>query len=77
VIENNGVTESDEMTITGYSDSSYSTELRCSIDSLPVYCDGSPVMMSGFPPGKYTLTIEEPSSGKTMVWTFSWTIISP
>src|SRR5215212_9410294 len=34
VIEPNGLTKSGEMTMTGYSGSSYSTELRCSIDSL-------------------------------------------
>jgi hypothetical protein len=49
VIEDNGLTKSAVMTITGYSDSSsYSTELRCSIDSLPTYCSGSPVTLLGF-----------------------------
>ena len=74
--DNNGVTESNEITISGYSDSIYSTELRCSIDSLPVYCSGSPITISGLPPGKHTFTIEEPSSSETMARTFSWTIIS-
>ena len=54
VIEDKGLTKSGEMTITDYSDNSYSTELRCSIDSLPAYCSGSPVTISGLPPGKLT-----------------------
>jgi hypothetical protein len=49
VIEANGVTKSADMTITSYSDRIYSTELRCSIDSQPTYCSGSPVILSGLP----------------------------
>src|SRR5215210_3021428 len=52
VIEANGVTKSADMTITSYSDRIYSTELRCSIDSQPTYCSGSPVILSGLPPGE-------------------------
>jgi negative regulator of sigma E activity len=75
-IENNdGITRSEHITISGYSDSRYSTELRCSIDLLPVYCDGSPITIAGFPPGKHIFTIEEPESGKTIVRAFSWTHI--
>ena len=59
VIENNGLTESDEMTIAGYSDSSYSKELRCALDSLPAYCSGSPVTLSGLPPGEHVFTMVE------------------
>jgi hypothetical protein len=74
VIEDNGMTKSAEMTITGYSDSSYSTELRCSIDSLPAYCSGSPVTISGLPPGLHTFTVEEPANDEITVQSFSWDI---
>jgi hypothetical protein len=76
VIEENGVTKSDEITITGYSDSLYSTKMLCTIDTLPVYCDGSPVVISGLPAEKHTFTIMEPSSGETIVRAFSWWNIS-
>jgi hypothetical protein len=36
------------MTITGYSDSRYCTELRCSIDSLPTYCSVVQLLFRGF-----------------------------
>jgi hypothetical protein len=74
VIEENGVTKSAEMTITGYSDSSFSTKLRCSIDSLPAYCSGSPVTLSGLPPGEHVFTVIEPVSDKITVQSFSWDI---
>ena len=45
VIKANGLTKSADMTITGYSDSRFSTELRCLIDSQPMYCSGSPVTL--------------------------------
>jgi hypothetical protein len=77
VIENNdSVARSDRITLTGYSDSLYSTRMLCTIDTLPVYCDGSPVAISGLPAGKHTFTIMEPSSGETIVRTFSWRNIS-
>jgi hypothetical protein len=77
VIENNdGVASSDQITLTGYSDSLYSTKMLCTIDTLSVYCDGSPVAISGLPAGKHTFTIMEPSSGETIVRVFSWRIIS-
>src|SRR5215218_2195269 len=74
MIEDNGLTKSGEMTMTGYSDSSYSTELSCSIDSLPAYCSGSPVTISGLPPGGHVFTIAEPLSDETTVESFSWDI---
>jgi hypothetical protein len=74
LIGDNGLTKSDEMTITGYSDSSYSTVLSCSIDSLPVYCSGSPVTVSGLPAGEHTFTIAEPSSHEITAQSFSWDI---
>src|SRR5919198_824333 len=64
IIEDNGVTKSAEMTISGYSDSSFSTQLHCSIDSLPAYCSGSPVTLSGLPPGEHVFTIVEPINNK-------------
>jgi hypothetical protein len=74
MIEDNGMTKSAKMTITGYSDSKYDAGLQCSIDSLPTYCDGSPVSLSGLPPGEHAFTIAEPSSGETVVRAFSWNI---
>jgi hypothetical protein len=74
VIEDNGVTESAKMTITGYSDSKYDAGLQCSIDSLPLYCSGSPVTVSGLPPGEHAFTIVEPSSGEAIVRVFTWNI---
>src|SRR5215213_7419671 len=73
-IEANGLTKSGEMTMTGYSDSSYSTELSCSIDSLPMYCSGSPVTLSGLPPGEHVFTIVEPVRDEITVRSFSWEI---
>jgi hypothetical protein len=75
VIEPNGLTKSGEMVMTGYSGSSYSAELRCSIDSLPVHCSGSPVTLSGLPPGEHVLTIAEPMHDKITVKSFSWEIL--
>jgi len=73
-IEANGLTKSADMTITGYSDSSYSTELSCSIDSLPMYCSGSPVTLSGLPTGEHVFTVMGSVSDKTAVQSFSWDI---
>ena len=74
VIENNGLTESDEMTIAGYSDSSYSKELRCALDSLPAYCSGSPVTFSGLPPGEHVFTMVESINDQIAVQYFGWNI---
>jgi len=74
VIEDNGLTKSGEMTITGYSDSSYSTELHCSIDSLPMYCSGSPVTISELPSGQYVFTMVELINDEITVESFSWDI---
>jgi hypothetical protein len=75
VIEPNGLTKSGEMVMTGYSGSSYSAELRCSIDSLPVHCSGSPVTLSGLPPGEHVLTMTEPVRDKITVQSFNWEIL--
>jgi hypothetical protein len=74
VIENNGLTKSGEMTIAGYSDSSYSTELHCAIDNLPSYCSGSPVTFSGLPPGKHTFSMAKSVDDETTAHSFSWEI---
>jgi hypothetical protein len=74
VIEANGLTESADMTITGYSDSRFSTELRCLIDSEPMYCSGSPVTLSGLPPGEHVFTIIEPVRDEKMIQSFGWEI---
>jgi hypothetical protein len=73
-IGDNGMTKSTEMTISGYSDSIYTTELRCSIDSLPVYCSGSPVTISGLPLGQHVFTVIASVGDKTAVQSFSWNI---
>lgn len=74
VIENNGLTKSGEMTIAGYSDVSYSTELRCAIDNLPAYCSGNPVTFSGLPPGEHVFTVVESINDKITVQYFGWDI---
>jgi hypothetical protein len=73
-IGDNGVTKSAEITITGYSDSTYSTDLRCSVDSFSTYCSGGPVTLSGLPPGEHTFTVMGSVSDKTAVQSFSWNI---
>lgn len=76
VIEGNGVTKSDWITITGYSDSQYDPSLQCSIDSLHIYCsDSGEIGLSDLPIGKHTFTVVEPSDGETIVRAFSWKII--
>ena len=75
VIENNGSTKSGEMTIAGYSVSSYRTELHCALNSLPAYCSGSPVTFSGLPPGKHLFTTVESINDQTIVQYFGWEIL--
>jgi len=76
VIEDNGVTRSAGITLTGYSDGSYSTELSCLIDgSQHVYCNGSnPVALSGLPPGEHTFTVVQPQSDIITSQSFSWEV---
>ena len=64
------MTKSADMTITSYSDRIYSTELRCSIDSQPTYCNGSPVILSGLPPGEHVFTIAEPVRDEITIHSF-------
>jgi hypothetical protein len=68
----NGVARSDRITISGYSDSRYSTKLQCTIDALPVYCDGSPITIAGLPSEEHRFRVVEPSSSETKVRVFSW-----
>jgi hypothetical protein len=73
VIEDNGVTKSDAITIRGYSDSEYDPGLQCSIDSFHIYCnDSDEVSLSGLHAGKHTFTVVEPNNGETIVRAFSW-----
>jgi hypothetical protein len=78
VIKNgDSVARSEQLTLTGYSDRPYSTKMLCTVDMLPVYCDGGPIIIPGLPAGKHTITIMEPSNGgETMVRVFSWVNIS-
>jgi hypothetical protein len=76
VIEENGVTKSDWITITGYSDIEYDPRLQCSIDSFHIYCnDSGDVGLSDLPTGKHTFTVVEPSNGEMIVRAFSWKTI--
>ena len=72
----NGVARSDQISISGYSDSVYSTELQCWIDTLPVYCDGSPITITGLPHGKHKFSIAETGNVETVVRVFNWENIS-
>jgi hypothetical protein len=74
MIKENGMTKSGTITITGYSDSSYSPELSCSIDSLPAYCSGSSVTLSGLPPGEHVFSVIGSVSDKSAVQSFNWDI---
>ncbi|HJY09543.1 MAG TPA: hypothetical protein VJ250_01240 [Nitrososphaeraceae archaeon] len=74
VIEDNGLTKSAQITIRGYSDSSYSTILSCSIDSFPAYCNGSPVTFSGLPPGEHVFVVVNSLNDEVTAQSFSWVI---
>jgi hypothetical protein len=76
MIENNGMTKSGTMTITGHSDDNYDVGLQCWIDSLPLFCSGNSVTISELPPGRHSFTIVEPGSEETIVRAFSWNISS-
>jgi hypothetical protein len=76
VIEENGVTKSDWIQITGYSDGEYNPGRQCSIDSFHIYCnDSGAVGLSDLHAGKHTFTVVEPSNGETIVRAFSWKTI--
>jgi hypothetical protein len=75
VIEDNGVTTSHAITLTGYSDTEYDPRLQCSIDSLHIYCsETDEISISGLHTGKHTFTVVESSNGETIVRDFSWNI---
>jgi hypothetical protein len=73
-IEDNGLTKSAQAVIEGYADSSYSTALRCSINSFPTYCNGSPVALSGLPPGQHVFTVVERLNDEITAQSFNWKI---
>jgi hypothetical protein len=73
-IEDNGLTKSAQAVIEGYADSSYSTALRCSINSFPTYCNGSPVALSGLPPGQHVFTVVERLNDEITAQSFNWEI---
>lgn len=75
LIGNNGLTKSGEMTIAGYSDGGFSTELHCAIDALPAYCNGSPITFSGLPPGEHVFTKVESINDQITVQYFGWDIL--
>jgi hypothetical protein len=72
----NGLARSEQISISGYADSGYSIELQCWIDTLPVYCDGSPITIVGLPDGNHELRIVEARGTGTEVSVFSWTTSS-
>jgi hypothetical protein len=72
----NGAARSDQITLSGYSDSTYSTKLHCLIDTLPLYCDGGPIDISGLPDGNHEFRIMEPGSASSVVRVFSWNVHS-
>jgi hypothetical protein len=75
-IENNGVSKSDTVTFSQYYSDSYTTGLRCTFDSFPVYCDGSPVTLSHIPVGKHTLLMSEAGNVGIGSVNYSWVIAS-
>ncbi len=71
----NAIARSHQIAITGYSGDIYTTDLRCLVDALPVYCDGSPIIISGLPEGDHELRIVEPGYSEPMVHVFNWKTI--
>ncbi|MFL6513108.1 MAG: hypothetical protein ACJ70X_09195 [Nitrososphaera sp.] len=72
----NAIARSDRISISGYSDNVYSTDLQCLVDTLPVYCDGSPIIISGLPDGDHELRIVKPSYGEPLIHVFNWKTIT-
>jgi hypothetical protein len=73
-IEDNGLTKSAQAVIEGYSDSRYSSALRCSVNSFPTYCNGGPVTLSGLPPGQHVFTVIERLNDEITAQSFNWKI---
>jgi hypothetical protein len=67
----NDKARSEQITISRYSGIGYSAKLRCSKDTLLVYCDGSTITISGLPHGKHKFSIAETSSAETVVRVFN------
>jgi hypothetical protein len=42
-----------------YKSGGYNTSLQCLADSIPIYCDGGPVIIQGFPSGIHTFSVME------------------
>jgi hypothetical protein len=72
----NAIAKSDQISISGYSDNVYSTDLQCLVDTLPVYCDGSPIIIPGLPDGYHELRIIKPSYGEPLIHVFNWKTIT-
>jgi hypothetical protein len=70
----NAIAKSHEIIFSGYSGDLYTTDLRCLVDELPVYCDGSPIIISGLPEGIHKLRIVEPSYDEPIVHVFNWRV---
>jgi hypothetical protein len=69
---NKGIASSDQITISGYSQDTYNTKLYCSIDTLPIHCNGGPIEILGLPDGNHELRIVEPGNGETIIRVFEW-----
>jgi hypothetical protein len=71
-----GAATSEQISISGYSDRLFSTQLQCFVDTLPVYCDGGPITFKGIPVGRHQLTIVDPGHGETQITAFEWNTVS-
>jgi hypothetical protein len=60
------VTGTSIIAISEYSSGGFSTSIHCLVDSSPIYCDGGPVLIQGFPPGKYTFSVSEGSKTSSL-----------
>ncbi|MDQ3836141.1 MAG: hypothetical protein M3270_04315 [Thermoproteota archaeon] len=70
------IATSHQITFSGYTGDVYTTDLRCVVDALPVYCDGSPITITGLPDGDHELKIVEPGYGGPVVHVFNWKTIT-
>jgi len=72
-----GIARSDQITLSGYSEDSYSTDLKCLIDTLPLYCDGSPITIPGLPDGDHAFSIVDSSYGDAPAFhVFNWKTVT-
>lgn len=70
----NSISKSGEIVVYDYFDRGFTTKLECTINLLPVYCNGSPFTISGLPPGSYSLKIGAFGDPSVKPISFSWTI---